>query len=473
VRLNRASWVVLVGCLLVLVAPSGAAAAPRMLLGFHDDPTFRWSFDSVDALDDVQEANASIIRATASWRAIAPRRPGRPADSFDPAYRFGDLDDLVRNAQKRGLQMMITVWGTPGWANGGRRANVPPTRPADLTSFARAIADRYSGRHNGYPYVGRYSIWNEPNLEIFLQPQFDARGTIVSPRIYAGLYKAGYRGIKAGNSGALVAIGETSNRGRDHPARGSASESVAPGTFARLLAQQKGLKFDAYATHPYSTHPSAPPTQKVRWPNVTLSQLARFETSIDAWFGRANIPVWITEYGYQTKPGEPFGVTNAQQAIYLAQVIRQLKADPRVHVFIWFVFRDSLQSPWQSGLVGVTGSPKPAYRTFSTLARTIEGETLTIKPMVAPTIKVPVPQLAYGSAAGSTIGVTYRVYDGRKLVAVAQPAPRLQIDQSISFVARFRPARRKTYTIVMDMNDIHGNGARVTYCLMTPRARPS
>jgi hypothetical protein len=471
VRANRVSWIVVVVCLVALVAPSAGAAAPRMLLGFHDDPSFRWSADATGLLDEVQAAHASLIRTTASWRAIAPRRPLRPGDSFDPAYRLGDLDDLVRNAQKRGLQVMITIWGTPGWANGGRRANVPPTRLADLTSFARAIADRYSGRHHGYPYVGRYSIWNEPNLEIFLSPQFDARGRIISPRIYAGLHKAGHRGIKAGNGAALVAIGETSNRGRDHPARGGASESVAPGTFARLLAQQKGLKFDAYATHPYSTHPSAPPTQKVRWPNVTMSQLKRFETSIDAWFRRANIPLWITEYGYQTKPGEPFGVTNAQQAAYLSQVLRQLKADPRVHVFIWFVFRDSLLSPWQSGLVGVSGNAKPSYRTFSALARTIEGQTLGIKPMVAPTIKVPVPQLAFGSAAGSTIGVTYRVYDGRRLVAVAQPAPRLQIDQSISFVARFRPARRKTYTIVMDLNDINGNGARVTYSLVTPQAR--
>ena len=47
------------------------------------------------------------------------------------------------------------------------------------------------------------------------------------------------------------------------------------------------------------------PTQKVMWPNVALSSLPQFETSIDKWFGRKNIPVWITEYGNETKPGEP------------------------------------------------------------------------------------------------------------------------------------------------------------------------
>ena len=96
----------------------------------------------------------------------------------------------------------------------------------------------------------------------------------------------------------------------------------------------------------------------MRWPNVTLSQLPRFEASLDRWFGRQNIPLWITEYGYQTKPADPLGVTEAQQAQYLAQVMRQLKADPRVQMFVWFIFRDSANSHWQSGVSGVSGTPE-------------------------------------------------------------------------------------------------------------------
>ncbi len=159
-----------------------------------------------------------------------------------------------------------------------------------MADFGRAIADRYSGRHAGFPHVGRYSIWNEPNLEIFLAPQFDRNGTIASPRTYATLYRAGHAGIKAGNPTALVAIGETSNQGRDRPAKGAAADSVAPGTFARLLAREPNLSFDAYATHPYPTRPDAPPTERVRWPNVTLSQLPRFEKSLDRWFKRRGHP---------------------------------------------------------------------------------------------------------------------------------------------------------------------------------------
>ncbi len=441
-----------------------------MLLGFHDDATFRWSTSAVDALTRVAAANASVIRTTADWRAIAPRPPAKASDSFDPAYRFGDLDDLVRNAQQKGIEIMITIWGTPAWANGGKGPNVAPTRARDLKDFGRAIADRYSGHHPGYPYVGRYSIWNEPNLEIFLAPQFDGKGAIVSPRTYAALYRAGHAGIKAGNATALVAIGETSNQGRDHPVQG-ATGSVAPGTFARLLARQSGLVFDAYATHPYPTRPNSPPTQKVRWPNVTLSQLPRFETSLDRWFGRRGIPVWITEYGYQTNQGAGFGVTEAQQARYLKQAMGQLKADPRVQMFIWFIFRDSRGGVWQSGLTTATGRPKPSYAAFSAFARSMAGQTLTIKPGVKPTIKLPVPRLAFGSPAGSAIGVTYRVYRGSTVVAVGQPAPRLRTNQSVSFVADFTPTPSATYTIKMDAGDVNGNHVLVTYNLLTNARR--
>jgi hypothetical protein len=464
----RFARIVLVLAAAAALAPAGAAAAPHMLICFQDDPTFRWMPGAPDQLDLAQEANVSLIRATADWRAIAAKKPVRATNPFDKNYNLNDLDALVRNAQMRGIQVMITIWGTPKWANGGKGPNVAPRRLADLTNFARAIADRYSGRHVGFPYVGRYSIWNEPNLEIFLTPQFDKKGRILSPRTYANLYKAGRKGIKAANRGALMAIGETSNQGRDVPAKGGANESVAPGTFARLLAQQKGLQFDAYATHPYATRPNLSPSQKVRWPNVTMSQLDRFGTSLDSWFHRKTVPLWITEYGYETKPGEPAGVTTSQQAAYLKQAVRQLQANPRVQMLIWFIFRDSKLSLWQSGLLTQSGKKKPAYNTFASLARTVDGETLLIKPRVAPTIRLAVPRFAAVNEIGSSIGLTYRVYQGSKFLAVGQSAGPLRADGTVAFAARFSPVAGKTYTIDMNANDISGNSAQHTFTLIAP-----
>ena len=226
----------------------------------------------------------------------------------------------------------------------------------DFQNFAKAVASRYSGRSAGFPFVRFYGIWNESNLGLFLSPQFNSKGQIVSPAAYAKLAAAGYAGIKAGNSKALVAIGETSSSGRDKKKAG-ASDAVAPGTFAQLVAKaNKKLKFDAWAQHPYPVPVNQAPTQKVRWPNVALTSLPQFETSLDNWFGRKNIPIWITEYGNETKPGEPKGVTEAQQAAYIPQAIDIAKKDKRVPMFIWFVLRDSAGSPWQSGIYRTTAA---------------------------------------------------------------------------------------------------------------------
>ena len=213
-----------------------------------------------------------------------------------------------------------------------------------------------------------YGIWNESNLGQFLSPQFNSSGKIVSPAAYAKLAAAGYAGIKAGSPKALVAIGETSSNGRNKRKAG-ATDSVRPGTFAEGVAKaNKHLKFDAWAHHPYPVPVNGKPTQKVLWPNVALTSLPQFETSIDKWFGRKNIPVWITEYGNETKPGEPTGVTEAQQASYVTQAIDIAKKDKRVPMFIWFVMKDSTGSLWQSGVYRKTGAAKPARAKFAAAA---------------------------------------------------------------------------------------------------------
>ena len=195
--------------------------------------------------------NATLVRAVVTWAQVAPERPTNATDPFDPAYRLDDLDELVRGAQQRGLEVLLSVWGTPRWANGGKTPNVMPTRLADLRDFSQALASRYSGRNAGYPFVRFWSVWNESNLQLFLTPQFDARRKIVGPRNYAKLYAAAYAGIKAGNPRALVGIGETSSHGRDRKLPGT-SDTIAPGTFARLVAAANPrLKFDAWAHHPY------------------------------------------------------------------------------------------------------------------------------------------------------------------------------------------------------------------------------
>jgi hypothetical protein len=438
---------------------STAAANDRMWMGFHDDPVLRYEGDRQNQLTLAAQSGATMIRTLVEWQRIAPTQPAVASDPFDPAYKWDDLDELVRNAQIRGQEVLMTVWGTPGWANGGKRPQFAPTSMSSFTAFTRALASRYSGLNPGFPYVGFYGIWNESNLGTFLQPQFNAAGKIVSPAIYARLAAAGIAGIKAGNPRALVAIGETSSNGRDRKRVGQ-TDSVAPATFAKGVATaNKRLKFDAWAQHPYPFPVSSPPTQKVRYPNVTLSSLPQLGTDLDKWFGRKNIPIWITEYGHETRPGEPRGVTQAQQAAYARQAITMAKANPRVQMFIWFVFQDSQGSLWQSGLYNANGTAKPARAPWSAAARPLDARNrkVNVRGGVAnPTVAVNVREFCATSPPGSVVGATVRVRQAGKLVGVSQPTAVLQTNCTVTMRLPVRVVKKKTYVATVNMNTAAG-----------------
>jgi len=444
----------LLALIALVVAPAATVhAAPKMPIGFFDDPTFRWSPARAENLRQASTAGASVIHTTANWPQLAPTKPADASDGGDPAYHLNDLDELVFRSGIYGLRVMIDITGTPKWANGGKAPNVMPKRLADLTAFAKMLATRYDGRQ-GHGSVSLWSVWNEPNLQLFLSPQFVGK-TIVGPANYAKLFKAAYAGIKSADTHAKVALGETPARGRDKPLPGN-SATIAPGTFAKLLAKVPGLKFDAWAHHPYPTEPNLPPTQRVRYPNVTFSTLPQFEADLKRFYHRT-VPVWITEYGHETKPGEPLGVTEAQQAAYLPQAIAIAKQDPRVQMFIWFVFHDSSGNPWQSGLFGPGNNAKPAYSTFGSVARLIDGTMSTVKAGATPRITVFVPYLGYYSEPGTPIGTTYAVKDGSKNVTVGQPVATLAGDYSITFTGNFKTVKGHTYTVSVTANEPNGH----------------
>jgi hypothetical protein len=458
----------LAAVLAVLVAAtaalaSTAAAADRMWMGFHDDPVLRYDGDRQNQLNLTAQPNgATMIRTLVVWQRIAPTRPAVASDSFDPAYKWDDLDELVRNAQIRGQEVLMTIWGTPGWANGNKNPQYLPTNMADFTAFTRALASRYSGQFSGYPYVGFYGIWNESNLGTFLQPQFNAAGRIVSPANYARLAAAGIAGLKAGNPKALVAIGETSSNGRDKK-RVGLTDTVAPATFAKGVATaNKRLRFDAWAQHPYPFPVSSPPTQKARYPNVTLTSLPQFGKDLDKWFGRKNLPVWITEYGHETKPGEPKGVTEAQQAAYVTQAVAIAKANPRVPIFIWFVFQDSQGSLWQSGIYRANGTAKPSQPRWAAAAKPLDARNkkITVKGGVSnPTVAINVREFCANSPPGVTVGATARVSLAGKLVGVSQPAAPLQVNCTVSMQMPVKVTKGKTYVATVNLNTATGGFA--------------
>jgi hypothetical protein len=331
-----------------------ASVAPRLLVGFFDDANFRWRPYRARMLDRAQHTGARVVRAFIRWHLTAPSRPRTGEPPFDEPMLY-EIDELVANANARGMEVLFSIWGTPGWANSGRGPNHAPDDPADLGRFAAALAARY-------PTVGRYAVWNEPNTEQFLAPQFDEEGRSLAPEIYARLFRTAYEAVKEVRPDALVAIGETASHGRDAPSPGRAQDTHSPARFARLLAQQgPALEFDAWGHHPYPVKGTHTPDRVSRWPSVTMTGLERFGEALDDWFGRENIPLWITEYAHESIPDEPLGIPPALQARYAARALELAARIERVHMFVWFTFRDDRTNAWQSGLLDGQGRPRPAY----------------------------------------------------------------------------------------------------------------
>lgn len=461
-------------CVVSLLTPALAFGDARMYVGFHDDPNFRYEENRAAVLDQASAANATVVRTLVTWANVAPKRPRNAANPFDPAYRFDDLDEFVRGAQKGGMEVLLTVWGTPKWANGGKKPNILPKRNADLTNFTRALASRYSGRYPGFPFVRFYSVWNESNLQLFLSPQFDLKGRSVGPKLYAKLYAAAYAGIKRGNAQAKVAIGETSTHGRDRRVNGQ-SDTHSPGRFAELVAKANPrLKFDAWAHHPYPTPQYLPPTQKVRWPNVSLSSLPRFEQSLDRWFKRKNVRIWITEYGHETKQdGERKGISRAKQASYALQAFNIARKDARVDMFVWFVLRDHPTSLWQSGLITRSGQPKPALARFRAAAKLVDIRNSIVNLRGGngtPSVTLSLREYGAGTATGEPVGVNFRVFEKGTLVAVGQASAPFGFDATVRVpLTGFAPARKRTYTIQLEANVFSGGGVKLerTFTMLT------
>ena len=457
--MRRTARLVFVLSALAALAAPAALAAERMWVGFHDDPSFRWVPDRATRIRASAQQGSTIMRLLVQWNLTAPQRPANPSEPFDPAYVLDDVDEAVRAAQLNDLEVMLTISGTPSWANGGAKPNVMPTNLGDFTAFARAIASRYSGRFAGYPFVRFWSVWNEPNLQLFLTPQFSSSGTSVAPANYAKLYAAAYSGIKAGNPTAQVAIGETSARGSDRP--GGARPTHSPGKFAELVAKAiPGLKFDAWAHHPYPSNPNSKPNQLVKWPNVSLMSLPRFETSLNTWFRRKSTPIWITEYGHQTQPPDSFGIPWATQGQYLSQAIAIAKGYPFVTMFIWFVYQDDQGQPWESGIYTEGGVPKATSPTrFSQAARPLDarggiyefkGGTLT------PLVQLYTRRYCATDTPGTSIGMTWRVFLRGKLIKVGQQTSALRPDCTINARLRFNVVKGQTYVATFALNDRSG-----------------
>jgi len=154
------------------------------------------------------------------------------------------------------------------------------------------------------------------------------------------------------------------------------------------------------------------------------------------------------------------GVTYSQQSAYLRTALTVARNDPRVQMFIWFIFRDDPTSAWHSGLLNNDDTTKPAFAAFTKAARLIDfrNAKIDIKPGTSnPVVRVPVWALAVRDGVGAKLGATISVYYGRR-ATVAQPTSTIATDGYASFRLPINKAKPNSlYTAYLTVNDLNGN----------------
>jgi hypothetical protein len=379
----------------------GAAGAGQALASHNEVTYFEGSTDLLTAstrphaLAQLQSLGVKALRVELYWFDVAPhptssRRPN--FEATNPAsYSWGQYGPLLAEAQRLHWPVLLTVTSpVPRWATSNRKAPYI-TRPdnRDFQEFMTAVARQFGSE------VSLYAIWNEANHPAFLMPQWNSNGTPASPRIYRGLYQAGYAGLQAaGMSKPKVLLGETAPTGSDVVnVHGEGSRAllhpVAPLAFLRGVLclnahyRKSGscapLSATGYAHHAYTN--AAGPTYVPPEPdNVTIGVLSRLSRALDlaasAHAIPAHLPIYLTEFGVQSKPNRFLGVPVSQQAEYDAIAEHIAWSNPRVAAFSQYLLKDDPLGGapgasvnggtigFQTGLEYLNGTPKPLYSGF-------------------------------------------------------------------------------------------------------------
>lgn len=345
------------------------------------------------SLNETAALGADLVKISVTWRAYAPDGMGttKPAaDLSDPAnYPAGTwdrLDEVVAGAQARGLKVWLTPTApAPRWAVAKETSpGLGAYRPdaAAFGDFVEAIGRRY-------PTVHFFSIWTEPNLKRFLQPQARS-GVIESAVHYRALFLAAQGALRAsGHATDPLLFGELMPRS---PA--SRDPQFSPplawlreffcidrngralrGKTARRHGCSKFKKISAagLAYHPYRLSGSPLSRETANKDYAAVNYMPRVQRVLDAAYkarhlAQRRMKIYSSEFGFQTNPPEPIGASLTRVASYL-NISEYLNwSDSRVATYSQYLLVDDTDlGAFQTGLRFTNGEIKPAvYEAFQT-----------------------------------------------------------------------------------------------------------
>jgi hypothetical protein len=251
-----------------------------------------------------------------------------------------------------------------------------PLSDADRSAFAAYAA----ALAKALPDVHDVFIGNEPNLNLFWQPQFDDSGGDAAARAYEQLLATTYDMLKQVDPKITVVGGNVSPRGQDNPS--SSRQTHSPTQFIKDLGaayRSSGRDrplMDEFSIHVYGESSAVPPT--LAHPNSTsigIADYGKLEGLLhEAFDGTAqpvdNLPIDYGEYGVEATipPSEQDDYTGneivrtvdeATQARYYAQAISLAACQKNIRMLLLFhVLDEPALQGLQSGLYYADGKPK-------------------------------------------------------------------------------------------------------------------
>jgi hypothetical protein len=387
-RKSQLVSLLLVSVAFALSAPS-ALASRNQAVYFEAGQVLLEPHKREHAFQQMQHLGVHALRVELYWSYVAPSSGSKKRPKFEAtkpaAYNWTLYDWVLNKARELKWPVLLTVTSpVPKWASANHSSLGSPNAK-DFEEFMTAVGSHYGSE------VSLFAIWNEPNDVAFLQPQFNASGQPVSPRIYRGLFQAGYAGLQAaGIAHPKVLMGETAPVGFDSLSRSEVRQGglhdVAPLAFLRgalcLNSHYKkaggcgSVSAYGYSTHAY-TQKQGPLWVPPERDDVTIGTLYRLENALNlaahAGAIRAGIPIYLTEFGVQSKPNRYEGVSPTKQAEYDALAEYIAWKNPRVAAFSQYLLHDDPTGGppgsgvhggtvgFQTGLEYVNASPKPLY----------------------------------------------------------------------------------------------------------------
>lgn len=261
--------------------------------------------------------------------------------------------DRLFTALPSGTKVIVDVVGAPSWESGSSASNAPPANASDYGAFIHTLAGHWAGR------VAAYEVWNEEDSSRWWMGA-------PNPTAYTQLLQVAYPAIKSADPQATVLLGGLT--GNDY-------------VFLQSVYQAGGKGyFDAVGVHTDTACNVSSPYQYLRDDNGRLdpdSFLGYREIHATELANGDDKPIWMTEMSWRTTSAvcpegawagqKPEGVTEAQQAAYLAQSYHCLNSDPYVKVGLWFPLGD--ENGTLSGLLSSNFSPKLAFDAMRSYAR--------------------------------------------------------------------------------------------------------